>query len=109
MEITTGTLNAAGWILWGSMFVNLRPSGEKWRTVFFVSNPVTFGLFWGVVAVELIATAVLNRRALAGEEIAFGGLPDAAALRQEAAFLDARRRARLRVRSGVGGVVLEVW
>ncbi len=109
LEMTGLGLNAAGWILFGAMWTNYRPSADKWRTVFFVSNPITFGMLWGTVAVELIVTAVLNRRATFGEEAAFRGQPDAPALRRQAASLDARRRAGLRVRSGPGGLVLEIW
>lgn len=109
VELTSGVLNAAGWILWGTVFTNLRPTGEKLRTVFTVSNPITFGIFWGAIAVELVATAVLDRSTIQGEDVAFSGLPDADALRRESASLDARRRARLRVRPGANGLVLEVW
>lgn len=109
LEMTGLTLNAAGWILWGAMWTNYRPSADKWRTVFFVSNPVTFGLFWGAVAVELITTAVLNRRAKLGEPEAFMYRPDAPTLQKESRSLDARRKARPRLRPGPTGLVLETW
>jgi hypothetical protein len=109
LEFTSLALNAAGWILLGSVRTNYLPFGDKAREAFFYSNPFTFGFFWGGVVTELIVTAVLNRRATLGEDVSFRGQPDAAALRREAAFLDARRKARVRVRSGPQGLVLQVW
>ena len=109
LEMTGLTLNAAGWILFAAVWTNYRPSADKWRTVFFVANPISFGLFWGAVAAELIVTAVIDRRSRAGTETAFQHLPDAAALRREAAWLDARRSARPRIRAGGAGLLVEVW
>ena len=112
IEIGSATLNAAGWILWGAVFQNLGPSGDSWRQVFFVTNPISFGVFWTTIAVELIVTAVLNRRAAAarvGELAPFEGRWNARQLRREARDRHARRRAGLRMGFGAGGVVVTAW
>ncbi len=109
LEITGAALNIGSWVLYGAQYNDLRQSAKDAPTVVWISNWVGIGFLWGGLVAELIITATLNQRAKLGEDVAFRGQPDAAALRQEAASLDARRRARVRVRPGPGGLVLQVW
>lgn len=111
-EVGTALLNVAGWIAWGAVFEDLRPSGDRVRDVFRISNPVTFGLFWGTIAAELIVTAVMNqgaRSARTGAIRPFEGQPGADSLRAQALDPSARRRAGPRLMLGPGGVVLTTW
>lgn len=112
LEITGALLNAAGWISWRAVYDDLRPSGDSVREVFTISNPVTFGLFWGAIAAELIVTAALNRRAAAvrvGSLQPFDGSPRGLALRAQSRDRSARRRARPGLTVGPGGLILQTW
>lgn len=109
LEITGITLNAASWILYGAQYNDLRQSAKDAPTVVWVTNWIGFGLIWGTVAVELITTGVLNRRARLGEDVAFFGHPDALLLRREAIDLSHRKRARPRLRPGGNGLTLTLW
>ncbi|MCO4769868.1 MAG: hypothetical protein KDA24_07530 [Deltaproteobacteria bacterium] len=111
VEVGSAILNGAGWILWASVFQNLGPSGDTWRQVFFVSNPITVGVFWTAITVELIVTAVMNRRASlrVGELRPFEGHPGGERLRRQARDRHARRRSSLSVGVGPGGFVLRGW
>jgi len=111
-EVGAAVLNAAGWIAWAAVFEDLRPSGDSVRDVFRISNPITFGVFWGTLAAELIVTAIMNQRARAarvGTLAPFEGQPGAIDLRAQALDPRARRRAAPRLMVGPGGIVFTTW
>jgi len=111
LELTGFALNVAGFVTWRAVYNDLRPTGDAWRTAFKISNPISFTIFWGAVAAELIITAVLNRRAKLGivaEHRPFELHPRGDALRREARDRHARKRAGLRLDPGAG-FVLSGW
>lgn len=111
MEITGAAINLAGWAAFFAVYNDLRPTGDAWRTAFKISNPISFGMFWGAFATEIVLTIVFNRRAKLGilaDARPFRFHPQGDALRREARDRHARRRAGLRLDPGAG-FVLRAW